>query len=188
MPFSVLEEHFDGAVLVIEAKRFPDHRGFFTELYRSDLFAEIGLPSEFMQLNLSRSRKGVIRGLHFQWDPPMGKLMRVARGKAFLVAVDLRKNSPFLGKWFGMEVSEDDNLLIWAPASFARGFAALEDNTEIEYLCTATYNPKGEGAIRWNDPDINISWPIKDPVLSEKDRNAMFFKEWLSRPESNVFV
>lgn len=158
------------------------------ESYRMDYFEHLGLPTHWVQDNHSRSHKGVVRGLHFQWDPPMGKLMRVVRGEAFLVAVDLRVDSPTLGKWIGIYASEDNRLMVWAPASFARGFAALADITEVEYKCTGIYNRAGEGAIRWDDPDIGIDWPVEVPILSEKDRNAMSLKEWLQKPESKYFT
>jgi len=166
---------------------FTDGRGFFTEVYREDQFKELGLPHEFMQDNHSGSVRGVLRGLHFQWDPPMGKLMRVTRGTAFLVAVDIRKGSPTLGKWFGTEASAENRYQVWAPAGFARGFCVLSDYAEVQYKCTAIYNQKGESGIRWDDPDIGIKWPITDVLLSEKDRQAQTLKEWLARPQSECF-
>ena len=127
--------------------------GFFTEFYRQDQFKELGLPGIFVQANHSRSSKNVLRGLHFQWEPPMGQLMRVTLGSAFLVAVDIRKGlSPHLGKWFGMEISAENKLEIWAPAGFARGFCVLSETAEIQYLTTGVYSNKCESGIRWNDP------------------------------------
>jgi dTDP-4-dehydrorhamnose 3,5-epimerase len=117
----------------------------------------------------------------------MGKLMRVTRGKAFLVAVDIRKGSPTLGKWFGIEVSEEDRKQVWAPAGFARGFCALSEFTEIQYKCTGIYNGKAESGIRWDDPEIGVRWPLSDVQLSEKDRKAQTLKDWLSLPESENF-
>ncbi len=187
MPFEVVETFFDGVVKVIKPIVFEDHRGYFMEAYRADLFKELGIEEPFVQDNQSLSRKGVIRGLHFQWDPPMGKLMRVIRGEAFLVAIDLRYDSPTLGKWVGIHASEDNKLMLWAPASFARGFAALTDFTEIHYKCTGIYNPKGEGSIKWDDPDIGIEWPFDNPILSEKDAKAMSLKDWLKKPQSRLF-
>src|SRR5215467_8767915 len=140
----------------------------------------MGLPHEFVQDNHSRSAKGVLRGLHFQWEPPMGKLMRVTVGSAFLVAVDIRKGSPTLGQWFGLEVSAENRKQVWAPAGFARGFCALSEFVEVQYKCTAIYNSKGESGIRWNDPDIGIEWPITNLQLSEKDRNAPSLAQWLA--------
>ncbi|MGH9642525.1 MAG: dTDP-4-dehydrorhamnose 3,5-epimerase [Terriglobales bacterium] len=175
----------DIAVIVPHVHR--DDRGFFAEVYRDDQFAAIGLPVKFVQDNHSFSRKGVVRGLHFQWEPPMGKLMRVTRGTAFLVAVDLRKGSPTLGRWFGLEASADNMKEVWAPAGFARGFCALTDDLEVQYKCTGTYNGKAESAIRWDDPDVGIAWPLQDVRLSEKDRNAQTLKAWLASPESKYF-
>jgi len=166
---------------------FTDGRGFFTEVYRADQFRALGLPHEFMQDNHSGSVRGVLRGLHFQWDPPMGKLMRVTRGTAFLVAVDIRKGSPTLGQWFGTEASAENRYQVWAPAGFARGFCVLSDYAEVQYKCTAIYNQKGESGIRWDDPNIGIKWPITDVLLSEKDRQAQTLKEWLARPQSECF-
>ena len=117
----------------------------------------------------------------------MGKLMRVTYGSAFLVAVDIRKGSPTLGRWFGMEVSAKDKRQVWAPAGFARGFCVTSDFAEIQYKCTGIYNPKAESGIRWNDPRIGIQWPVKEPELSMKDRQAQTLDEWLSSPNSNHF-
>lgn len=175
----------DIAVIVPHVHR--DDRGFFAEVYRDDQFAAIGLRVKFVQDNHSYSRKGVVRGLHFQWEPPMGKLMRVTRGTAFLVAVDIRKGSPTLGRWFGLEASADNMKEVWAPAGFARGFCALTDDVEVQYKCTGTYNGKAESAIRWDDPDVGIAWPFQDVRLSEKDRNAQTLKAWLASPESKYF-
>jgi dTDP-4-dehydrorhamnose 3,5-epimerase len=174
-------------VLVLKPQVFEDERGFFMEVFRSDIFAELGLPESFRQLNHSRSGKGVVRGLHFQWEPPMGKLMRVTRGSAFVVAVDIRPDSPTLGEWVGRELSESNKQQMWAPASFARGFCVLSDVAEVQYLCTATYNPRAESGVRWNDPQIGIDWPVRDAVLSEKDARAQSLSEWLARPESKLF-
>jgi dTDP-4-dehydrorhamnose 3,5-epimerase len=186
MEIEIRSRHL-GEVCVLAPQIFQDGRGFFTEVFRADQFKALGLPHEFMQDNHSGSVRGVLRGLHFQWDPPMGKLMRVTRGTAFLVAVDIRKGSPTLGKWFGMEVSAESRYQIWAPAGFARGFCVLSDYAEVQYKCTAIYNYRGESGIRWNDPDIGIKWPITDVQVSEKDRNAQTLKEWLATPESEHF-
>jgi dTDP-4-dehydrorhamnose 3,5-epimerase len=176
-------------VLLITPRAFEDERGFFMEVLRTDRFAEHAQPTEFVQVNQSRSSAGVIRGLHFQWGPPpMGKLMRVVRGEAYLVAVDIRLGSPTLGQWYATTASADDRRQLWAPAGFARGFCALADGTDVEYFCTGTYNPAGESGIRWNDPNIGVKWPINEPILSQKDRDAQSFEDWLSRPEANSFT
>ncbi len=174
-------------LLVITHQAFEDSRGFFMEVFRKDIFQEAGLPTEFVQLNHSKSTKGVLRGLHFQWDPPMGKMMRVTLGSAFLVAVDIRKGSPTLGKWWGTEVSAENKKQVWAPAGFARGFCVLSDFAEIQYLCTGTYNQKGESGIYWNDPDIGIEWPLSSPLISQKDQEAQKLSQWLSFKDSNNF-
>ena len=172
---------------IVRSEVFQDARGFFTEVYRQDQFKELGLPCEFVQFNHSGSIKNVLRGLHFQWDPPMGKLMRVTKGKAFLVAVDIRKNSPTIGKWFGIETSEENHVQIFAAAGFGRGFCVLSDYAEIQYLCTGVYSNKAESGIRWNDPEIGIKWPIVEPIISEKDAKAQTLSQWIQRDESNYF-
>ena len=174
-------------VLIVTPEVFQDPRGFFLEVFRADQYQEHGLPTQFVQFNHSGSVKNTVRGLHFQWDPPMGKLMRVSRGTAFLVAVDIRKGSRTLGKWFGAALSEQDRRLLWAPAGFARGFAVLSDFAEIEYLTTGVYNQSGESGVRWNDPEIGVAWPVRDPILSEKDKKAQTLGEWLAGPQSNNF-
>lgn len=183
MRLSVVERVF-GEIVVLQPEVFEDARGFFMEAYRADQFKELGLPSSFLQDNHSRSRQGVVRGLHFQYDPPMGKLMRVTVGRAFLVAVDVRPGSPTLGRWFGTEVSAENKRMVWAPAGFARGFAVLSEWAELQYKCTSLYNPKGESGVRWNDPAIGVEWPVREPLLSDKDRDAQTLAEWLARPES----
>ena len=177
-----------GAVVVIAQEFFKDDRGFFIEEFRADQFGALGLPQQFQQENHSGSVKNVLRGLHFQWQPAMGKLMRVLRGRAFLVAVDIRRNSPTLGKWFGQEVSDEDRKQIWAPAGFARGFCVLSDYAEIQYLCTGIYNPAGESGIRWDDPQIGIKWPVQNPVLSGKDLSAQTLAEWLKSDSAKHFT
>ena len=183
----VLESVHMGAVAVLRPEYFKDERGFFVEEFRADQFAELGLPRTFVQENHSGSVKDVLRGLHFQWDPPMGKLMRVLQGRAFLVAVDIRKNSPTPGEWFGLEVSSEDRRQLWAPAGFARGFCVLSDYAEIQYLCTGVYNNRCESGILWSDPEIGIEWPLKNPILSQKDEKAQTLKEWLAGKESDHF-
>jgi dTDP-4-dehydrorhamnose 3,5-epimerase len=174
-------------VAVIVPQIFSDTRGFFMETYRADQFRELGLPAHFAQDNHSRSVKDVVRGLHFQWQPPMGKLMRVPLGRAWLLAVDIRKGSPTLGCWVGVECSAENRRQLWAPAGFARGFCVLSDVAEIQYKCTALYNSLAESAILWNDPAVGIEWPVKDPILSAKDAKARTLADWLASPESHHF-
>jgi dTDP-4-dehydrorhamnose 3,5-epimerase len=186
MPFTIEPTALDEVKIVVPAA-MRDERGFFMEVYRQDLFAGLGLPDRFLQLNHSRSSRGVVRGLHFQWDPPMGKLMRVTQGRALLVAVDIRVGSPTLGRWIGVEMAADEPRQLWAPASFARGFCVLSEYAEIEYLTTGTYNRSTESGIRWNDPAIGIEWPVTNPILSAKDETAQTLAEWLARPEAANF-
>jgi dTDP-4-dehydrorhamnose 3,5-epimerase len=185
--FAIESEALNGMV-VLRPDVHEDHRGFFLESYRADSFRELGLPDRFVQDNHSGSSRGVIRGLHFQWDPPMGKLMRVTVGTAFAVAVDIRKGSPTLGQWFGRELSAENRLQIWAPAGFARGFCAVSNYVEVQYKCTGTYNKDGESGIVWNDPQVGIDWPVDEPTLSDKDARAQTLAEWLERPESDRFT
>lgn len=163
-----------------------DSRGFFMEAFNKRAFESAGIKLDIVQHNQSRSQKGVVRGLHFQWDQPLGKLMRVVHGRAFAVAADIRKNSPTLGQWVGIELSEANKELVWAPFGFATGFCSLEDDTDVEYYYTALYNQAGESNIKWSDQDIGITWPISDPILSPRDSAAQTFKEWLGRKESDL--
>jgi len=186
MPLRIESRHFSDLAVIVPAA-FEDERGFFMETYRSDQFRELGLPTSFEQDNHSRSVKNVLRGLHFQWEPPMGKLMRVTLGTAFLVAVDIRKGSPTLGRWFGVEVSAENKKQVWAPAGFARGFCVLSDYAEVQYKCTGIYNSKAESGILWNDPAIGIDWPVRNPILSAKDATAQTLEQWLASPASEHF-
>lgn len=181
MPLKIESRHLNDIVVLVP-EVIGDSRGFFMETFRADQFLEIGLPTNFVQDNHSRSSNGVLRGLHFQWNPPMGKLMRVTSGAAFLVAVDVRKGSPTLGKWFGTEVTADNKKQVWAPYGFARGFCALTDGCEVQYKCTGVYNPKGEAGIYFADPEIGIRWPIDvgTATTSEKDRKAPSLAQWLA--------
>lgn len=174
-------------IVIVAPEVFEDERGFFMETYRADQFKALGLPTDFVQDNHSRSKYGVLRGLHFQYDPPMGKLMRVTHGKAFLVAVDLRKGSPTLGKWWGTELSAETKKWMWAPASFARGFCVLSDWAEVQYKTTGLYNSQTDVSIRFDDPDIGIEWPISNPQISERDQKSIPFAQWLKSPVSDCF-
>jgi dTDP-4-dehydrorhamnose 3,5-epimerase len=187
MPHKIESRHL-GDVVVLAPQVFEDDRGYFMETFRADSFKDLGLPQSFVQENHSYSKKGVLRGLHFQWDPPMGKLMRVTRGVAFLVAVDVRLGSPTAGKWVGIEASAKNKKLVWAPADFARGFCALSDDVEVQYLCTGVYNSKAESAIRWNDPEIAIEWPIRPKTISEKDQKAQTLADWLASADAQHFA
>src|SRR5215469_5553878 len=186
MDIKIEAKHLNDVVVLVPDV-FQDSRGFFMETFREDQFKALGLPTHFVQDNHSRSVKGVVRGLHFQWEPTMGKLMRVPVGSAFLVAVDIRKGSPTLGKWVGDEESAENLRQVWAPAGFARGFCVLSDVAEIQYKCTGIYSNKAESGILWNDPQIGIEWPLTDVQLSDKDRNAQTLAQWLASPESANF-
>ena len=184
MGFRIESKHL-GEIVVVVPEVFEDARGWFIETFRTDKFKALGLPHEFVQDNHSRSKKGVVRGLHFQWDLPMSKAMRVSMGSAFVVAVDIRKGSPTLGKWFGLEVSAENKKMVWAPAGFARGFCALSEVAELQYRCTALHNPQGESGIRFDDPQIGIQWPsMGEFLMSDKDRNAQTLEQWLNSPNS----
>jgi dTDP-4-dehydrorhamnose 3,5-epimerase len=187
VPFDIESTHL-GEIKVIVPKVFEDHRGYFMESYRQDAFAKLGVPHNFVQDNQSRSVKGVVRGLHFQTDPPMAKLMRVVVGSVFLVAVDIRAGSPTLGQWFGLEVSADNKRQVFAPPGFARGFCVLSDAAELHYKCSAIYNPATERTIRWDDATIGIQWPVRNPILSEKDANAASLELWLESEAAQAFA
>lgn len=174
-------------VFIFAPKRHKDGRGFLMEVYRKDVFSASGLDVEFVQINQSYSIKNTIRGLHFQWDPPLGKLIRVVSGSIFAVAVDIRKKSGTFGKWLGIELSVKNKKQMYVPPGFATGFCVLSDGAGVEYYYTALYNPKGESNLLWNDGTIKIKWPIREPVLSKRDRKAQSFKEWLEMPESDQF-
>jgi len=179
MPFEMRTTPIEG-LLVIEPKVFADERGFFMESFKASNFAAFGITQDFVQDNHSKSRKGVIRGLHFQRAPyAQGKLVRVTRGRAWDVAVDLRKGSLTFGTWYAVELSADNHLLFWIPEGFAHGFLALEDDTELLYKCTAEYNPTSDGGVRWNDPDIGGAWPQigVSPLISSKDAVLPLLKD-----------
>ena len=158
-------------VLIIEPKVFGDARGFFYESFNGRAFDEaVGRHVEFVQDNHSRSSKGVLRGLHYQIQQPQGKLVRVARGAVFDVAVDIRKSSPTFGKWVGVELSEDNHRQLWVPPGFAHGFLVLSETADFLYKTTDYYAPEFERSIRWDDPELAITWPLSNaPQLSAKD-------------------
>jgi dTDP-4-dehydrorhamnose 3,5-epimerase len=165
-------------VLLIKPDIYRDERGYFFESYNIETFLTAGIGYRFVQDNESRSRKNVLRGLHFQ-NPPheQGKLVRVTRGAVLDVAVDIRKNSPYFGKWCSAILSDDNKHMYWIPPGFAHGFLTLEDDTVFLYKCTKVYHKASECTIRWNDPDLAIEWGITDPILTLKDRTATLLKE-----------
>ncbi len=164
-------------VVVVEPKVFPDERGFFLESFNARHFAAAGLPTEFVQDNHSRSTRGVLRGLHYQYPAWQGKLVRSLLGEIFDVAVDIRRASPTFGQWFGTVLSADNKKQLYVPPGYAHGFCVLSDVAEMAYKCTALYEPADDAAVRWNDPQIGIDWPISSPVLSAKDNEAPMLKE-----------
>lgn len=166
--------------LEIAPRVFGDERGFFLETWSRAAFAEIGLDHDFVQDNHSRSAKGVLRGLHFQDPMAQGKLVRVARGRVWDVAVDIRRGSPSYGRWAAVELSAERHNLFWVPPGFAHGFLSLEDDTDFLYKCTQYYAPQHEKALRWDDPDLAIAWPLDGivPQVSAKDEAAACFADW----------
>ena len=172
-----IKTEIDG-VYIIEPKIFEDARGYFFESFSAREFEEKVCRTTFVQDNESKSKKGVLRGLHFQKTNPQGKLVRVIEGEVFDVAVALRKGSPTFGKWEGVILSAENKRQFYIPEGFAHGFVALEDNTIFNYKCTNVYNKESEGSILWNDPDINIDWNIDNPILSEKDKISPLFKNF----------
>lgn len=167
-------------LVVIEPTVFGDDRGYFMETYSEREFEEVGLTMKFVQDNQSKSKKGVLRGLHFQWEHPQGKLVRVISGEVYDVAVDLRKGSDTYGKWFGIRLSAENKKMFFVPENFAHGFLVLSDEAEFLYKCTDFYAPGDEGGILYSDPDIGIEWPtegIETLLLSEKDKVHPLLKE-----------
>jgi len=166
-------------VYIIEPKVFGDSRGYFMETYNAEIFKANGLNYDFVQDNQSKSRKGVLRGLHFQKTHPQAKLVRVLNGEVFDVAVDLRKNSPTYGKWVGVKLSGENKKQLMIPRGFAHGFLVLSDEAEFAYKCDDFYHPEDEGGIMYNDPDVNIEWPAIDCdyLFSDKDQKHPTLKE-----------
>lgn len=185
LPTALLE------VLLLEPRTFRDDRGWFMETFNVAKFRELGLPQEFAQDNHSSSRRGVIRGLHYQLDPPQGKLVRCVRGSILDVAVDIRRGSPTFGRWTGHELSAENRLMLWIPGGFAHGFSALSDEADVVYKCTTLWNPASDRTIVWNDADLGIDWRVTDAVVSPKDaagprlRDAELF-EYDAPPSGNA--
>jgi dTDP-4-dehydrorhamnose 3,5-epimerase len=168
-------------LFVIQPNVFKDNRGYFFESYNLNKFSEKGIKSNFVQDNESKSQKGVLRGLHFQKPPfAQGKLVRVITGSVLDVAVDIRSKSPTYGKYFAIELNQDNKTMLWIPEGFAHGFVTLEDNTIFSYKCTNFYNKDSEGSILWCDSQLAIDWGVESPILSEKDNNAPLFKDFIS--------
>ena len=163
--------------LILEPKVFEDERGFFLESYSERTFPEIGIPERFVQDNHSCSKRGVLRGLHYQVEKAQGKLVRVVSGEVLDVFVDLRRSSPTFGRWHGVKLSGENRLVAWIPAGFAHGFYVLSDNAHVLYKSTEFYYPELERTILWNDPEIGIEWGTTNPLLSEKDQRGTLFRD-----------
>ena len=165
-------------VILIEPGIFADARGFFVETYKCSDFLNIGVREQFVQDNHSRSAHRVLRGLHYQKEPhAQGKLVQCMQGSIFDVAVDIRKGSPTFGRWDGVELSEEDHRMLYVPPGFAHGFVVLSESADVVYKCTGEYSQADDRGIIWNDPDINIQWPVSNPVLSEKDMKLPLLRD-----------
>jgi dTDP-4-dehydrorhamnose 3,5-epimerase len=156
-------------VRILEPAVFRDDRGFFLETWRADRFAAAGIPDLFVQDNYSRSARGTLRGLHWQWRKPQAKLVRVVSGSIFDVVVDVRRASPTFGRWLGFEMSADRFTQLYVPVGFAHGFCVTSEVADVEYRCSDVYDPQGEAGLIWNDPGVGVDWPIRSPLLSAKD-------------------
>lgn len=181
--FKFTKGPIDG-LYIIEPSVFGDNRGYFMETYNYNDFADAGLDVAFVQDNQSASRKGVLRGLHFQKNFPQGKLVRVIKGEVFDVAVDIRRDSETFGKWFGIVLTEENKKQLYVSKGFAHGFLVLSDYAEFCYKCTEFYHPEDESGIRWNDSDIGVKWlldGIDNIILSEKDKTNPSFKDFIKR-------
>lgn len=177
---NVIQTQLPG-VLIIEPKVFGDERGFFVECYQEPRYRDAGIELPFVQDNHSRSQYGVLRGLHFQRNRPQGKLVRVTRGAVYDVAVDIDPESPTCGEYVGVELTADNHLQLWIPPGYAHGFCVLSDVADFQYKCTDLYFPEEEGGLIWNDPDVNIPWPVETPKLSEKDLRNPSLRTLLGR-------
>ena len=181
--FNFIETSIEG-VYIIEPTVFGDNRGYFMESYSKRDFEEAGLTMNFVQDNESKSKKGVLRGLHFQTKHTQGKLVRVVEGEVFDVAVDLREGSPTFGQWTGVTLTAENKKQFYIPEGFAHGFLVLSDTATFQYKCTDYYAPEYDGGVLWNDPDINIEWPlegIEEVLLSDKDQKQQTLKEFMSK-------
>jgi len=164
-------------VLLIKPRVFRDPRGHFLELFQSQRYKEVGIDATFVQDNLSRSRRGVLRGLHYQLTYPQGKLVTVVQGSVFDVAVDLRRDSPTFGKWVGEHLSDENNYQLFVPAGFAHGFCVVSETADFLYRCTEFYHPEDEHVLNCFEPDLNIPWPVDNLILSERDKHGNSLRE-----------
>jgi len=176
MPFKISQTKIP-EVLVVEPEVFGDSRGFFLETYHSKKYMEKGIKKPFIQDNHSRSSRGTLRGLHYQLKPPQAKLVYVATGEILDVAVDIRKGSSTFGKWVGIILSEENRFQLYVPEGFAHGFCVLSETADVIYKCSALYSPGDDRGVNWSDKSININWPAKDLLLSDKDKNLPMLKD-----------
>ena len=173
----VTESRIKG-VYTIEPDVYIDDRGFFMETFHRERYRKLlGINLDFVQDNISRSSKNVLRGMHFQRNYPQGKIIKVSRGEILDVIVDLRKDSPTYGTWESFKLSEQNKLQVWIPPGFAHGFLVMSDSADFEYKCTEYYHPEDEHCLMWDDPEVAIDWPINDPILSEKDKQGLCLKD-----------
>ncbi len=176
----VEKTHLNG-VLLVKLDRYFDERGYFQETYNKEVFGQLGLPTDYVQDNMSHSKRDVIRGLHLQRNNPQGKLVRCMQGKIFDVVVDLRLNSPTFKKWGMFELRDKNNVAIYVPPGYAHGFVTISEESLVSYKCTTLYDRASDGGIRWDDEELGITWPIKSPIISAKDRGLPTMREYLER-------
>ncbi len=170
-------------MVAIETDFFQDDRGFFIESYHRQTYAAHGITDEFVQDNHSRSKRGVLRGFHYQDDSaPMGKLVRCLQGEILDIAVDLRVGSAAFGQWVAVTLTGDSKRQLMVPHGFGHGFVTLSESADVFYKCTGFYTPSAEGVVAWNDPDLNVDWPISDPSLSQRDQNGISLRQYLQSP------
>ena len=173
----VTESRIKG-VYTIEPDVYKDDRGFFMETFHIERYRKLlGTNLDFVQDNISRSSRNVLRGMHFQRNYPQGKIVKASRGEILDVIVDLRKDSPTYGTWESFKLSEQNKLQVWIPPGLAHGFLVISDSADFEYKCTEYYHPEDQNCLMWNDPEVAIDWPIDDPILSEKDKQGLFLKD-----------
>jgi dTDP-4-dehydrorhamnose 3,5-epimerase len=172
-------------LIILEPKVFGDTRGFFVETWNRRRYGEAGIDVDFVQDNISFSKRGTLRGLHFQNPKPQGKLMQVLQGEVFDVAVDIRRSSPTFGRWHGVTLSAENKRQFYVPTGFAHGFAVLSETALFHYKCTEFYSPQDEVAIRWDDPEIGVEWPVKGPLISERDAKGLRLRE---APRERLFA
>ncbi len=172
----VIETKLPG-VLIIEPKVYGDDRGFFKEIFQENRYREAGVDMPFVQDNSSRSQKGVLRGIHFQRKRPQGKLVSCNRGTVYDVVVDVSPESKTFGQYVGIEISEDNHRQVWVPPGYGHGFCVMSNMADFQYKCTDFYCPEDEGGVLWSDPDLEINWPVTDPIVSEKDRQLPLLED-----------